>query len=64
MHEHTWLTQMFVFPDEPGVYEHDEPYEVQYCGDRDCGQRQTVLVSEDVAQEVRDHEGYTTEEVN
>lgn len=65
-HSHEWLTQMFVFPRdgvEGETYEHDEPYEVLYCADRECGQRKTRLVSHDVAQEVRAQHGFPTDEV-
>lgn len=53
-HTHEWLTQYFVFPEEDGVYEYDEPYEVQYCGDRDCGQRRTVTMNDDLIAAVRE----------
>ncbi len=66
-HKHEWLTQMFVFPEDGEAaadYEHDEPYEVLYCSDRDCGQRKTKLLSEDLAAEVREFNGFPNEEVH
>ena len=65
-HKHEWLTQMFVFPedgDSAADYEHDEPYEVLYCADRDCGQRKTKVLSEDLAAEVREFNGFPNEEI-
>lgn len=64
-HSHRWLTQMFVFPESGNeeVYEHDEPYEVQYCSDRDCGQRRTVTMSDDLVESVREFNGYPPEEI-
>ena len=60
-HKHDWLTQYFVFPEEDENYELDEPYEVQYCSDRDCGQRKVLAMSEDLAKNVREFNGLTEE---
>lgn len=65
-HEHDWVTNMFVFPedgDAAGNYEYDEPYEVLYCTDRDCGQRMTRLISADIEAQVREFNGIPSEEV-
>lgn len=66
-HEHDWVTNMFVFPETDGDYasnyEYDEPYEVLYCTDRECGQRTTRLISEDLALEVRQFNAFPNEEV-
>lgn len=57
-HKHDWLDQMFIFPDGSDDYEHDYPYLVQYCSDRECGQRQTVKMSADTIDEVRVAQGW------
>lgn len=65
-HKHGWLTQMFVFPedgDKASEYEYDEPYEVLYCSDRECGQRKTKRLSADLALEVRQFNALPDEEV-
>lgn len=63
-HSHKWLTQYFVFPEEgDDSYEEDEPYEVQYCGDRDCGQRRVVKMSDDLVASVREFNGYPPEQI-
>lgn len=63
-HKHDWLTQMFVFPEaDVEGYEHDEPYEVLYCSDRNCGQRTTKSLSEDLAAEVRKFNAFPDDEV-
>ncbi len=62
-HTHEWLTQYFVFPGDDGDYEHDEPYEVQYCGDRECGQRQTLLMSDELIELTREFNGYPAETI-
>jgi hypothetical protein len=57
---------MFVFPedgDAAAEYEHDEPYEVLYCADRDCGQRKTKVLSVALAEEVREFNGFPNEEI-
>lgn len=62
-HKHDWLTLSFVFPDENDNYELDEPYEVQYCSDRECGQRRIVAMSDDLVEKVREFNGYPPEEI-
>ena len=63
-HKHDWLTQMFVFPEEDDDnYEHDSAYEVLYCSDRECGQRKTKKLSEDLAAEVRQFNAFPDEQV-
>jgi hypothetical protein len=63
-HSHKWLTQFFAFPEEGNdAYEEDEPYEVQYCSDRECGQRRVVTMSEDLIKNVREFNGYPPEQV-
>ncbi len=65
-HKHDWLVQMHVFPEDGEAaanYEHDEPYVVYYCSDRDCGQRKTELLSDELAAEVRTFNGFPAETV-
>jgi len=62
-HSHNWLTQFFVFPEEGDNYELDEPYEVMYCGDRDCGQRKVVAMSDDLIENVREFNQLPPEEI-
>jgi len=60
-HKHEWLEQMYVFPndvEDEGTYEHDEPYLVQYCADRECGQRRTVVLNLEEAVKVKQREGF------
>lgn len=58
-HKHKWLTQFYSF--DP--IEHDEPYEVQYCEDRKCGQRRTVTMSESLVEEVREFNDLPGEDI-
>jgi hypothetical protein len=58
-HKHKWVTQFYSF--DP--IEHDEPYEVQYCTDRECGQRRTVTMSESLVEEVREFNDLPSEEI-
>jgi hypothetical protein len=58
-HKHKWVTQFYSF--DP--IEHDEPYEVQYCGDRECGQRRTVTMSESLVEEVREFNDLPSEDI-
>lgn len=62
-HSHEWLTQFFAFPDGSGDYEKDEPYEVQYCADRECGQRRVLTMSEDLVEQVRKFNELPSEDV-
>jgi len=45
-----WETQMYVFPNSDGEYEHDRPYEVQY---KSSGERRTVLLNQEQVNEIR-----------
>jgi len=63
-HSHDWLTQFFVFPEDGSTeYELDEPYEVMYCSDRECGQRKVVPMSEDLVKNVREFNQLPPEEI-
>ena len=63
-HSHEWLTQFFVFPEDGNDnYEKDEPYEVQYCADRECGQRRVLSMSDDLVDTVRKFNQLPGEEV-
>ncbi len=55
-----------MFPEDGDAaenYEYDEPYVVMYCSDRECGQRTTELLSEQLAREVREFNGFPAETV-
>ncbi len=58
-HKHEWVTQFFSFD----AIEHDEPYEVQYCSDRNCGERRTRTMSDSLVEEVRAFNALPSEEV-
>ncbi len=58
-HKHEWTTQFYSF--DP--IEHDEPYEVQYCTDRECGERRTVTMSDSLVEEVRKFEDLPAEDI-
>ena len=65
-HTHEWLVNMHVFPRdgvEGETYEHDEPYVVYYCADRDCGQRKTELIGDELIAEIRQFNGFPNEQV-
>ena len=58
-HKHEWVTQFFSF--DP--IEHDEPYEVQYCADRECGERRTKTMSQSLIEDVRKFNELPSEDV-
>ena len=58
-HTHNWVTQFFSFD----FIEHDEPYEVQYCSDRECGQRRTKTMSDSLIEDVREFNALPSEDI-
>lgn len=52
-HEHDFVLQSYVFPDDSGEYEKDKPYAVLMCSEYDCGERKTEVMKKADIEEVR-----------